>query len=53
MHKIKPMDAQLIFNYFPNLTQQQQDQFIALEALYQDWNLKINVVSRKILRNCI
>ena len=47
MHKIKPMDAQLIFNYFPNLTQQQQDQFIALEALYQDWNLKINVVSRK------
>ena len=47
MHKIKPMDAQLIFNYFPNLTQQQQAQFIALEALYQDWNLKINVVSRK------
>ncbi|HAQ54170.1 MAG TPA: 16S rRNA (guanine(527)-N(7))-methyltransferase RsmG [Flavobacteriaceae bacterium] len=41
------MDAKLIFNYFPNLTQQQQDQFIALEALYQDWNLKINVVSRK------
>ena len=47
MHKIKPMDAKLIFNYFPNLTQQQQDQFIALEAFYQDWNLKINVVSRK------
>jgi len=47
LHKTKPMDAQLIFNYFPNLTQQQQDQFIALEALYQDWNLKINVVSRK------
>ena len=47
MHKIKHMDAKLIFNYFPNLTHQQQDQFIALEALYQDWNLKINVVSRK------
>ena len=47
MHKIHPMTAQLIFDYFPNLTQQQQDQFIALEALYQDWNLKINVVSRK------
>lgn len=47
MHKIYPMTAQLIFDYFPNLTQQQQDQFIALEALYQDWNLKINVVSRK------
>jgi len=41
------MTAQLIFDYFPNLTQQQQNQFIALEALYQDWNLKINVVSRK------
>ena len=41
------MTAQLIFDYFPNLTQQQQDQFIALEALYQDWNLKINVVSIK------
>ena len=39
--------AKLIFNYFPNLTHQQQYQFIALEALYQDWNLKINVVSRK------
>ena len=47
MHKIYPMTSQLIFNYFPNLTQQQKDQFIALEALYQDWNLKINVVSRK------
>ena len=41
------MTAQLIFDYFPILTQQQQNQFIALEALYQDWNLKINVVSRK------
>ena len=47
MHKIYPMTSQLIFDYFPNLTQQQKDQFIALEALYQDWNLKINVVSRK------
>ena len=47
MHKIYPMTSQLIFNYFPNLAQQQKDQFIALEALYQDWNLKINVVSRK------
>ncbi len=41
------MTAKLIFDYFPNLTQQQQNQFIALETLYQDWNLKINVVSRK------
>ena len=41
------MDAQLIFKYFPNLTEVQQAQFRALEDLYQDWNTKINVVSRK------
>ena len=47
MHKITTMDVQLIFKHFPNLTQLQQAQFKALEGLYQDWNLKINVVSRK------
>jgi len=41
------MDADLIFKYFPNLTQAQRDQYRALGDLYQDWNLKINVVSRK------
>ena len=38
---------QLILKYFPNLTIDQIDKFVKLEALYQDWNLKINVVSRK------
>ncbi|GAA4239318.1 16S rRNA (guanine(527)-N(7))-methyltransferase RsmG [Postechiella marina] len=38
---------ELILKYFPNLTQDQIDKFEKLEALYQDWNLKINVVSRK------
>ena len=37
----------LILKYFPNLTAAQIKQFKALEDLYQDWNLKINVVSRK------
>ena len=37
----------LILKYFPNLTEAQIKQFKALEDLYQDWNLKINVVSRK------
>ena len=37
----------LILKYFPNLTEDQIDKFTKLEALYQDWNLKINVVSRK------
>ena len=38
---------ELILKYFPDLTQDQIDKFSKLEALYQDWNLKINVVSRK------
>ncbi len=38
---------QLILKYFPNLTEVQIEQFKVLESLYQDWNLKINVVSRK------
>ena len=38
---------QLILKYFPHLTEDQIAKFRKLEALYQDWNLKINVVSRK------
>ncbi len=37
----------ILHNYFPQLTEQQILQFQQLETLYQDWNLKINVVSRK------
>jgi 16S rRNA (guanine527-N7)-methyltransferase len=36
-----------ILKYFPNLTEIQIDQFQKLEGLYQDWNSKINVISRK------
>lgn len=38
---------QLILKYFPNLSQDKIHKFSILESLYQDWNLKINVVSRK------
>ncbi len=38
---------ELIHTYFPQLTEQQVFQFQQLETLYKDWNLKINVVSRK------
>lgn len=38
---------ELILKYFPDLTKHQIEQFEKLETLYQDWNLKINVVSRK------
>lgn len=41
------MDVQLIYDYFPELSQEQKVQFAELAALYQDWNMKINVVSRK------
>jgi 16S rRNA (guanine527-N7)-methyltransferase len=36
-----------IVKHFPNLTEIQIKQFEMLEALYQDWNAKINVISRK------
>lgn len=38
---------QLIIKYFPNLSEDQIDKFTKLEDLYQGWNLKINLVSRK------
>ena len=38
---------ELIKKYFPNLTEDQLQKFEKLEELYKDWNLKINVVSRK------
>ena len=37
----------LIQHYFPEITVTQQKQFGQLEALYTDWNSKINVISRK------
>jgi 16S rRNA (guanine527-N7)-methyltransferase len=36
-----------IIKQFPNLTDNQLLQFRKLEALYHDWNAKINVISRK------
>ena len=41
------MPAELIEKYFPNLTEQQKEQFNKLEELYGEWNEKINVISRK------
>ena len=36
-----------LLQYFPGLTAHQIAQFELLSTLYKDWNLKINVVSRK------
>lgn len=41
------MPADIVFKYFHNFSEEQQQQFNNLEHLYQDWNQKINVVSRK------
>lgn len=37
----------IILKYFPDLTEIQKEQFAKLEKLYNDWNEKINVISRK------
>ncbi len=45
MHKIDIMEV--ILKEFPNLTEIQVKQFEKLQYLYEDWNSKINVISRK------
>ena len=42
---------ELIKKYFPHLSAKQIEQFTALDALYHDWNTKINVISRKDIDN--
>lgn len=41
------MNSDLIIKYFPDITERQQQQFESLGALYEEWNARINVVSRK------
>lgn len=36
-----------ILTHFPNLSDNQKEQFQKLKELYEDWNAKINVISRK------
>jgi len=38
---------ELLLSYFPHLTEIQIKQFQDLQKLYEDWNSKINVISRK------
>ena len=38
------MTAEIIQKYFPELSDEQRQQFDALDALYRDWNTKINVI---------
>ena len=41
------MNSELILKYFPEISEEQRRQYEALEALYNDWNSRINVISRK------
>ena len=41
------MFVALILKYFPEITDEQKQQFEKLEQLYTEWNEKINVISRK------
>lgn len=42
-----PITVDIIFKYFPNLTDIQKSQFSKLFDIYKEWNDQINVVSRK------
>ena len=37
----------LVSKYFPHITEIQLNQFAQLQAIYNDWNANINVISRK------
>lgn len=39
--------SDIITRYFPELTEKQKEQFNRLGELYEEWNSKINVISRK------
>ena len=43
--------TELIRQYFPELSAEQQGQMDALDGLYREWNEKINVISRKDIDN--
>lgn len=39
-------NVEIIFKYFPQLTEHQREQYAQLRAEYTEWNEKINVISR-------
>ena len=41
------MTPNIVFKYFPNLSDIQRQQIERLAPLYREWNAKINVISRK------
>lgn len=41
----------IIQKYFPNMSDKQRNQFAMLQGLYEEWNARINVISRKDIGN--
>ena len=41
------MKDEIIYKYFPDLNPGQRQQIAVLSDIYQDWNAKINLISRK------
>lgn len=41
------MNSYIIKHYFPEISKKQEDKFVQLQELYEFWNKKINVISRK------
>ena len=42
---------EVILKYFPNLSEIQKEQFSKLQGLYEEWNVQINVISRRDIVN--
>lgn len=42
---------ELILKYFPEITDRQKEMFVSLFPVYEEWNQKINVISRKDIGN--
>lgn len=45
------MDPEIIFQYFPKLSDRQKEQFSELGSIYACWNARINLISRKDFDN--
>lgn len=46
-----PTGLELVYHHFPTLSAQQKERFAQLQAVYADWNARINVISRKDIDN--
>ncbi len=45
------MNEQIIYQYFPELPETARKQIAQLRGVYEEWNAKINVISRKDMDN--